>query len=44
MHTLDDIIVNQTKWFLPLTEEAKWIAKEIRIETINEQWAEIPCK
>ena len=40
--TLDGIIVNQPKWFLPLTEEAKRIAKEIRIEKINEQWAGIP--
>ena len=39
LQTLDGIIVNQPKWFLPLTEEAKRIAKEIRIEKINEQWA-----
>ena len=32
LQTLDGIIVNQPKWFLPLTEEAKRIAKEIRIE------------
>ena len=37
LQTLDGIIVNQPKWFLPLTEEAKRIAKEIRIEKINEQ-------
>ena len=42
MQTLDDIIVNQPKWFLPLAEEAKRIAEEIRIEKINEQWAGIP--
>ena len=30
--------------FLPLAEEAKHIAKEIRIEKINGQWAEIPCE
>ena len=42
LQTLDSIIVNQPKWFLPLTEEAKGIAKEIRIEKINEQWAKIP--
>ena len=42
LQTLDGIIVNQTKWFLPLVEEAKCIAKEIRIEKINEQWAGIP--
>ena len=42
LQTLDGIIVNQPKWFLPLIEEAKRIAKEIRIEKINEQWAGIP--
>ena len=42
LQTLDGIIVNQPKWFLPLTEEAKRIAEEIRIEKINEQWAGIP--
>ena len=42
LQTLDGIIVNQHKWFLPLAEEAKRIAKEIRIEKINEQWAGIP--
>ena len=36
LQTLDGIIVNQPKWFLPLTE-AKRIAAEIRIEKINEQ-------
>ena len=44
LQTLDGIIVNQPKWFLPLAEEAKHIAKEIRIEKINEQWAGIPCE
>ena len=44
LQTLDGIIVNQPKWFLPLVEEAKRIAKEIRIEKINEQWAGIPCE
>ena len=38
LQTLDGIIVNQPKQFLPLTEEAKQIAKEIRIG----QWAGIP--
>ena len=42
LQTLDCTIVNQPKQFLPLTEEAKRIAKEIRIEKINEQWAGIP--
>ena len=41
LQTLDGIIVNQPKQFLPLTEEAKQIAEEIRIEKINEQWAGI---
>ena len=44
LQTLDGIIVNQPKWFLSLTEEAKRIAEEIRIEKINKQWAGIPCK
>ena len=42
LQTLDGIIVNQLKQFLPLAEEAKCIAEEIRIEKINEQWAGIP--
>ena len=39
IQTLDGIVVNQPKWFLPLAQEAKKIAEEIRIEIINEQWA-----
>ena len=42
LKTLDGIVVNQPKWFLPLVEEAKRIAEEIRIEKINEQWAGKP--
>ena len=42
LQAVDGIIVNQPKQFLPLAEEAKRIAEEIRIERINEQWAEIP--
>ena len=42
LQTLDGIIMNQPKCFLPLAEEAKRIAEEIRIEKINEQWAGIP--
>ena len=42
LQTLDGIIVNQPKRFLPLVEEAKHIAEEIRIEKINEQWSGIP--
>ena len=44
LQTLDGIIVNQPKHFLPLTEEAKKITEEIRIEKINKQWAGIPCE
>ena len=44
LQTLDGIIVNQPKRFLPLAEEPKRIAEEIRIEKINEQWAWIPRK
>ena len=42
LQTLDGIIMNQPKHFLPLAKEAKRIAEEIRIEKINEQWAGIP--
>ena len=42
IQTLDGIVVNQPKRFLPLAQEAKKIAKEIRIKKINEQWAGIP--
>ena len=42
LQTLDGIIINQPKHFLHLAEKAKRIAKEIRIEKINEQWAGIP--
>ena len=44
LQTLDGIIVNQPKCFLPLAKEAKRITEEIRIEKINEQWAGIPRK
>ena len=42
IQTLDGIVVNQPKHFLPLAQEAKKIAEGIRIEKINEQWAGIP--
>ena len=42
LQTLDGIIMNQPKRFLPLAKEAKRITEEIRIEKINEQWAGIP--
>ena len=41
LQTLDGIVVNQPKHFLPWAKEAKMIAEEIRIEKINEQWAGI---
>ena len=44
LQTLDGIIVNQPKRFLPLAEEAKRLTEEIRIEKLNEQWAGIPCE
>ena len=42
IQTLDGIIVNQSKRFLPLAQEARKITEEIRIKKINEQWAGIP--
>ena len=44
LQTLDGIVVNQPKRFLPLVEEAKHLAEEIRIEKLNEKWAGIPCE
>ena len=44
IQTLDGIVVNQPKRFLPLAEEAKCLAEEIRIEKLNEQWSGIPCE
>ena len=37
IQTLDGIVVNQLRHFLPLAKEAKRIAEEIRIKKINEQ-------
>ena len=42
IQTLDGIVVNQPKRFLPLAQEARKITEEIRIKKINEQWAGIP--
>ena len=42
LQTLDGIVVNQPKRFLPLVEEAKRLTEEIRIEKLNEQWTGIP--
>ena len=39
---LDGIIVTQPKCFLPLAQEARKIAEQIRIKIINEQWAGLP--
>ena len=44
LQTLDGIVVNQPKRFLPLAEEAKHLTEEIRIEKLNEQWSGIPCE
>ena len=44
LQTLDSIIVQQPKRFLPLAEEAKCLVEEILIEKLNEQWAGIPHK
>ena len=44
LQTLDGIVVNQPKRFLPLVEEAKCLAEEIRIKELNEQWAGILCE
>ena len=42
LQTLDGMVAQQPKRFLPLTEEAKRLAEEIHIEKLNEQWAGIP--
>ena len=42
IQTLDGIVVNQPKRFLPLVEEAKCLTEEIRIEKLNKQWSGIP--
>ena len=42
LQTLDGIVVQQPKGFLPLAEEAKHVVEEILIEKLNEQWAGIP--
>ena len=42
IQTLDGIIVTQPKCFLPLAQEARKIAEEIRIKKINEQWSGLP--
>ena len=40
--TLDGIVVQQPKGFLPLAQEAKHLADEIRKEEIATQWSGIP--
>ena len=42
LQTLDGIVVQQPKKFLPLAEEAKHLAEEIHIEKLNKQWAGLP--
>ena len=44
LQTLDGIMVNQRKRFLPLVEEAKCLTEEIRIEKLNKQWSGILCE
>ena len=44
LQTLDGIMVKQPKRFLPLVEEAKHLAEEIRIEKLNKQWSGILCE
>ena len=44
LQTLDSIVVNKPKRFLPLAKEAKHLAEEIRKEKDAEQWAGIPHK
>ena len=41
LQTLDGIVVNQPKRFLPLMEEAKCLTEEIRIKKLNKQWSGI---
>ena len=42
IQTLDGLYVNQPKHFLPLAEEAKRLAEEIRKEKQAEKWTGIP--
>ena len=44
LQTLDGIMVNQPKRYLPLAEKAKHLTEEIRIEKLNEQWSGIPSE
>ena len=44
LQTLNSIIVQQPKRFLPLAKKAKHLAEEIHIEKLNEQWVGIPHK
>ena len=44
LQTLDGIVVDQPKRFLPLVKETKCLTKEIRIKKLNEQWSGIPCE
>ena len=41
---LDGLYVMQPKWFLPLVQEAKKLAKELHKEEIASQWAGLPPK
>ena len=41
---MDSLFVNQPRCFLPLAEETKRLAEEIRKEQEAQQWAGIPHK
>ena len=44
LQTLDSLYVTQLKRFLPLTQEAKKLAEELRKEETASQWAGLPPK
>ena len=44
LQTLNSIVVQQPKRFLPLAEDVKCLTEEISIEKLNEQWTGIPHK
>ena len=44
LQTLDELYVNQPSRFLPLAQEAKKLAKELKEEEEVSQWSGIPIK
>ena len=44
LQTLDGLYVTQPKRFLPLAQEEKKLAEELRKEEITSQWAGLPAK